>query len=347
MIEDRRQFQRVIVDSPVSIFLDKRVCGPVLDLSEQGLAVSGAASWSQGDVLPFAFELPEEGGQIYGRAKIVWKDESAYRMGFHLLDLADRSREQLMQWVSARVYTMSPSGSEQESQQPMVATQVALPLADPDFQDRSDVREIDFEASAPVPHVPGEEFEPANLESTVPESLNRYDSPNRYDSSNRTIRLAFATLLLLLICGFGVHVWRGTRNSAQAAASAAETKTDAIAAAKTDTNEVAKTDAPAPAIPAEPAPSPSAPPAISSQAARLDLPGFILQVGAMTEQRNADALAENLQKNKFPAFVYQRGSDRFYRVAVGPFRDEKSPVKTKADLEKRGLKPFLRTWTPE
>lgn len=347
MIEDRRQFQRVIVDSPVSIFLDKRVCGPVLDLSEQGLAVSGAASWSTGEVLPFAFELPEEGGQIYGRAKIVWKDESSYRMGFHLLDLADRSREQLMQWVSARVYTMSPSGFEQESQQPMVAKQAALPLGDPVFENRGDAAESDLEASAPVPHGPGKEFEPANLESTVPESLNRYDSPSRYDSSNRTIGLAFATLLLLLICGFGVHVWRGARNSAQAATSTAEAKTDANAAANTDTNVTAKTVAPAPAIPAEPPPSPSAPPAISSQAARLDLPGFILQVGAMTQQRNADALAEDLRKEKFPAFVFQRGPDRFYRVAVGPFSNEKSPVKTKADLEKRGLKPFLRTWAPE
>ena len=67
----------------------------------------------------------------------------------------------------------------------------------------------------------------------------------------------------------------------------------------------------------------------------------------MTQQSNADALAENLRKNKFPAFVFQRGSDRFYRVAVGPFSNAKSPIKTKADLEKRGLKPFLRTWAPE
>lgn len=342
MIEDRRQFQRVGLDSPVSIFLDKRVSGSVLDLSEQGLAVYGPASWRQGDVLPFAFELPEGGGQIYGRAKIVWKDESVYRMGLHFLELADRSREQLMQWVSARVYTMWPSDSDSVEHQPMVATQAALPLAGSVFQDSRDIGEADPEPAV-APHLPDSEFEPVNFSLAPPETF------SRWDPASRAIGLVFGALLLLVICGYGVRYFRGTRNTPRVAAATADAKTDtnATAVANSVANSAANTSTSAPVIQAEPAPHASEPAAISSQATRIEVPGFILQVGAMTHQGNADALAENLQKNKFPAFVFHRGSDPFYRVAVGPFSDKQSPVKTKGELEKRGLKPFLRAWAPE
>ena len=67
----------------------------------------------------------------------------------------------------------------------------------------------------------------------------------------------------------------------------------------------------------------------------------------MTHEDNADALAVDLQQRNFPAFVYRRGTDRFYRVAVGPYSDEDSPVRVKGELEKQGLKAFLRRWVPE
>ena len=90
-----------------------------------------------------------------------------------------------------------------------------------------------------------------------------------------------------------------------------------------------------------PATSP-APPTVS-----LDTPGFVLQVGAMTKESNADALSESLQRIDFPAFVFKRTHDRFYKVAVGAFADADSAAVAKRKLEKQGFQAILRPWSPE
>jgi sporulation related protein/PilZ domain-containing protein len=79
----------------------------------------------------------------------------------------------------------------------------------------------------------------------------------------------------------------------------------------------------------------------------LDVPGFVLQVGAMTSENNANALSETLQRNDFPAFVFKRSNDRFYKVAVGPFADADSAAEVKRKLEKQGFQAILRRWSPE
>jgi hypothetical protein len=79
----------------------------------------------------------------------------------------------------------------------------------------------------------------------------------------------------------------------------------------------------------------------------LDVPGFVLQVAAMRYEANADGLSEILQENDFPAFVFKRNSDRFYKVAVGSFADAESAAVVKRKLEKRGFKVILRHWSPQ
>jgi hypothetical protein len=96
-------------------------------------------------------------------------------------------------------------------------------------------------------------------------------------------------------------------------------------------------------------PSPAQPPAQTAipPILPLDNPGFVLQVGAMGEEANADALSNELRKKNFSAFVYHRDGDRFYRVAVGPYTDQGAAARIKADLEQEGYKPILRPWTPQ
>lgn len=77
-----------------------------------------------------------------------------------------------------------------------------------------------------------------------------------------------------------------------------------------------------------------------------DLRGFVLQVGAMTNESNADALSKTLQRNDFPAFVFKRLNDRFYRVAVGVFADADSAAVVQRKLEKQGFQAILRHWSP-
>ena len=78
-----------------------------------------------------------------------------------------------------------------------------------------------------------------------------------------------------------------------------------------------------------------------------DLPGFVLQVAAMKQEENADALAETLHQRNFPAFVFRRGADPFYRVVIGIYGDADSAGRVEEDLEREGFKAILRRWLPE
>lgn len=82
---------------------------------------------------------------------------------------------------------------------------------------------------------------------------------------------------------------------------------------------------------------------------RIDvtMPGFVLQVAAMSQEDNADALAVALNRKKFPAFVYRRENDRFYKVAVGPYPDLPSSNQVKDELQRESYEALLRRWTPE
>jgi cell division septation protein DedD len=97
----------------------------------------------------------------------------------------------------------------------------------------------------------------------------------------------------------------------------------------------------------EASPDTSTNPKIVSPDANLPVgqPGFVLQIGAMTHEENAAALAESLQHD-FPALVSRRGTDRFYRVVVGPYSDVDSALRVKEQLRKAGFDAFRTPWNP-
>jgi cell division septation protein DedD len=68
----------------------------------------------------------------------------------------------------------------------------------------------------------------------------------------------------------------------------------------------------------------------------------VLQIAAMSRSSDAVALAQALQQKKFPAFVLPPGSDRYYRVQVGPFTDAKSANLARQKLESQGFKAIAR-----
>jgi cell division septation protein DedD len=67
---------------------------------------------------------------------------------------------------------------------------------------------------------------------------------------------------------------------------------------------------------------------------------YILQVAALAKQDDALALAGSLQKKHFAAYVQTPQKDKFYRVRVGPFKDQKSADAAKKGLESTGFKAF-------
>jgi cell division septation protein DedD len=69
---------------------------------------------------------------------------------------------------------------------------------------------------------------------------------------------------------------------------------------------------------------------------------YILQVAALTKESDALALANSLQKQKFPAIVLSPRTDKFYRVQVGPYADQKAADAAKKGLEGAGFKAIVK-----
>ncbi len=69
---------------------------------------------------------------------------------------------------------------------------------------------------------------------------------------------------------------------------------------------------------------------------------YTLQVAAMTKEADALDLAKQLQKKKFPAFVVSPRADKYYRVEVGPYADQKAADAARKGLEGAGFKAFAK-----
>jgi septal ring-binding cell division protein DamX len=74
------------------------------------------------------------------------------------------------------------------------------------------------------------------------------------------------------------------------------------------------------------------------------IPGgaYTLQVAALTRDADALDLAKRLQQRKFPAFVLSPHGDKYYRVQVGPYADEKAAETARKGLEGAGFNAFLK-----
>ena len=69
---------------------------------------------------------------------------------------------------------------------------------------------------------------------------------------------------------------------------------------------------------------------------------YTLQVAALRRESDALSLASHLQKKKFPAFVVSPQGDKYYRVQVGPYSDQKSADAARKGLEGAGFKAIVK-----
>ena len=217
MIQERRHFERVGLDSHLLVLLDESKYGLLSDLSPDGLAADVLAARSLGETIPFSFYLPEKSNCIQGRAEIVWTNELEHRIGLHFLELADPSREQLVEWISAKAGATKQADPVREPIQPAVATDETYALIKPVVQEGSDSSEA-RPLSFLFPGSFSEEFEPQNPELISAGELH-------HDRKSRpTIAIAVASVLLSSIFGYLVYHWRGTRMNVQVQESAAVAK---------------------------------------------------------------------------------------------------------------------------
>jgi hypothetical protein len=312
MVENRRQYPRLIPDSPVLTSLGESKSGLLLNLCEAGLAVDGVVPQGPDEVVSLAFDLPEDNGHIQARAKIAWTSDSGHRTGLRFVDLADTSRQQLKHWILATVDTTGLATTEEGPAEPVFISHVRDALT-------SHLK------SAEVPLQLRRESEPEKPDVRGEEGL------SRYAKSRHLTGLLLAGVLMSSAFVFSLGYYFGSMWYSQRAKSPAAAKVPQ----PTSQGSMAPVNQ-------SPATTPTLPPTIS-----LEHPGFVLQVGAMTHEDNADELAQALRQRNLPAFVFRRGTDRFYIVAVGPYSDADSTVTVKAELEGQGFQAILRRWTPE
>lgn len=67
---------------------------------------------------------------------------------------------------------------------------------------------------------------------------------------------------------------------------------------------------------------------------------LVLQVAALVKQDDALSIASSLQKKHYQAYVQTPVKDKYYRVQVGPFKDQKTADTVKKGLESEGFKAF-------
>ena len=69
---------------------------------------------------------------------------------------------------------------------------------------------------------------------------------------------------------------------------------------------------------------------------------YTLQVAALRRESDASGLASHLKKKNFPAFVIRPQGDKYYRVQVGPYSDQKSAETARKGLEGAGFKAIVK-----
>jgi septal ring-binding cell division protein DamX len=80
----------------------------------------------------------------------------------------------------------------------------------------------------------------------------------------------------------------------------------------------------------------------SASSVAIPAGSYTLQVAAMRRESDALGLASHLQKKKFPAFVASPQGDKYYRVQVGPYADQKSADAARKGLEGAGFKAIVK-----
>lgn len=68
----------------------------------------------------------------------------------------------------------------------------------------------------------------------------------------------------------------------------------------------------------------------------------VLQVAAVTHQGDAMAMADALQRKRFPSYVVAPSGDAYYRVQVGPYPDERAAENARSALDRAGFKAIIK-----
>jgi len=321
--QDRRQHKRLAPSLPPLVLLDKSKYSLLFDLSEGGLAVGGLIAQNPDHVISLEFDMPDGSGYIQAQGEIVWASDSEHRTGCRFLDLSANTQRLLKEWMSAATAAKMTAPDTEMS--------IPVPL--------SDTLETQTSSDA----VGGKEAETVVTEfSALPlkqPELRWYpersfvEQNEKFDVGGSALHLVSVVIMAVVTSSIAAflfgYYWRGRQLRPRA---------KPIASVERPSGYPSVPGTSAAQLPRQIASSPAPP---------LDNPGFVLQVGAMEQEASADALSSDLRKKHFSGFVFRRGTNDFYRVAVGPYAEKGAAIRIQNDLEQEGYKSILRPWSPE
>src|SRR5882724_1781021 len=98
--KERRARSRCHAGSPMLVTLDGDNEASVLNISEDGLAVSAAMMLSNRPLDEVQVQFPEFSDPLEASCNIVWKSESQKEAGIQFVDLTEEARQQIRNWIS-------------------------------------------------------------------------------------------------------------------------------------------------------------------------------------------------------------------------------------------------------
>jgi septal ring-binding cell division protein DamX len=356
-------------------------CGDVLNISLNGLALQAVEDLNDNELPKMRFQLSKAPAWVEAKGRIAWRNDSKKVAGVEFIDLSPETRKQILlsifltsderefpktgaplektEQVSGAMATSEPISAfpllesttvevvpGDRSQQPIFPS-VQSPA---ETQDGGTVSEnamtANFTSGSGVEVVPEDRNQesifssvqfPAETQDagTVSESAMATKVTNGSGKAGRLVGLSLAAVLLLLVVLPLRHYLQRAGTSQKGRETATEPNLPGLS------SKISATPT------SNPGPTPDHPAPTSNPAPSLDHSAFVLQVGAMVHEENANAVAESLRRMNFPAYVSDRSTDGFHRVVVGPYHGVDAALRAKTELEKRGFQTIRREWKPQ
>jgi cell division septation protein DedD len=323
-LSDRRHYgrQKVLFSSVV---IGESNRGRVLNLSPNGVVLQTDEELIDNE-LPIRFNFSQAQPWVEVRGRIVWKNASRKVAGIEFISPTDEVCKQIQTWIASQ---------RDSSESPKTTTSLEK------LENRSGTEassEIATEIPAPAP-VARMAKNPSQLStfSLVRSSAETQDAGTVHVArgSSKAGRLAgwslALVLLLLALVPLRQHLHKEGRSPK----------------GQEMTNPPGLSSKSSAAPNSNPVPSSDHPGRSSLLGPSLAHPAYVLQVGAMVHEENANALAESLSRMNFPAFVFNRPTDRFHRVLVGPYNSVDAALRAKDELNRKGFKAIRTEWKPQ
>jgi cell division septation protein DedD len=345
--------------------------GIVVDVSERGLSVQAVRGLTDGELPNIRVQIGKDQPCIETRARVAWVNASNNAAGLEFVELADEARDQIKHLVSSE-----PKSDESEERiafdkilepitgfpallDPVNAIPFPEPgtterdIGDPDHsaipedtvEDKTSVEGVgrhswrtNAETGAARTAADGTLLAWSELEARVNRETKSRDRTGFSPRTNRLVGVAVIGILLLsalFFVGYHSHESKIVNSDTAVPAVVKSTEPSPETSGGSTKQEVAPTSPNA----STGAPSHTVVPPSTSEG-----PAYALQVVATTDKKAAETLAVKLKKSYFPAFVYFRGTDPFYRVLVGPYSDSDSKLRMD-ELKAEGYASFRTPWT--